>query len=65
MNMNRKVTLVVLISLIISMLLVGCFGSNNNASTDQDENGEINNGSAQGKKEVFRIGLEADYAPFN
>ncbi|HZX21680.1 MAG TPA: transporter substrate-binding domain-containing protein, partial [Clostridia bacterium] len=73
--MNKKVTLIIVISLILSMLLVGCWGKENtptgqeggdngDVSAGQDENGEAN-GSAQGEKEVFRVGLEADYAPFN
>ena len=73
--MNKKVTLVIVISLILSMLLTGCWGKegtptgqegeeNGGVSTGLDENGETN-GSAQDNKEVFRVGLEADYAPFN
>ncbi|HZK58168.1 MAG TPA: transporter substrate-binding domain-containing protein [Clostridia bacterium] len=73
--MNKKVTLIIVISLILSMLLTGCWGrestptgqegeENGGVSTDQGENGETN-GSTQDKKGVFRIGLEADYAPFN
>lgn len=73
--MNKKISLVILISLILSMLLVGCRGNSNTpanqeggensgVSANQGENGGIND-SAQDKKEVFRVGLEADYAPFN
>ncbi len=73
--MNKKISLVILISLILSMLLVGCRGNSNipanqeggensGVSANQGENGGIN-GSAQDKKGVFRVGLEADYAPFN
>ena len=73
--MNKKISLVILISLILSMLLVGCRGNSNipanqeggensGVSANQGENGGIND-SAQDKKEVFRVGLEADYAPFN
>ncbi len=73
--MNKKISLVILISLILSMLLVGCRGNSNipanqeggensGVSANQGENGGIN-GSAQDKNGVFRVGLEADYAPFN
>ncbi|HZJ77139.1 MAG TPA: transporter substrate-binding domain-containing protein [Oscillospiraceae bacterium] len=72
--MNKKISLIILISLILSMLLVGCLGSSptdqgengetGDVLTNQNENGEVN-GLEQDKKGVFRIGLEADYAPFN
>ncbi len=73
--MNKKVMLIIVISLILSMLLVGCWGkddtptgqeSGENADVlaNQNENGEANDPD-QDKKEVFRVGLEADYAPFN
>lgn len=58
--MNKKMTLAIIISLIVSMLLVGCGGG----GTPADQS-DTSNGSVQDGKEVFRVGLEADYAPFN
>lgn len=65
----------IVIALILSMLLVGCWGKGNTPTGQEgEENGDVSagqnetgeaNGSAQGEKEVFRVGLEADYAPFN
>ncbi|MDI9475745.1 MAG: transporter substrate-binding domain-containing protein [Natronincolaceae bacterium] len=73
--MNKKLTLMIVIALILSMLLVGCWGKGNTPTGQEgEENGDVSagqnetgeaNGSAQGEKEVFRVGLEADYAPFN
>ncbi|HZK37858.1 MAG TPA: transporter substrate-binding domain-containing protein [Clostridia bacterium] len=72
--MNKKISIALVILLILSMLLVGCGGNggeptggegdeNNNAQVEQ--NGEEAGGPDQDKKELFRVGLEADYAPFN
>lgn len=58
--MNRKITLLA-IFLALSMLLVAC-GGNGAGSAGSGEGGTTNNSASS---EVFRVGLEADYAPFN
>ena len=73
--MNKKISIALVILLILSMLLVGCGGNgdkptggesdeNNSAQVDQN-GGEETGDPDQDKKEPFRVGLEADYAPFN
>jgi len=72
---NKKISIALVILLILSMLLVGCGGNgdkptggesdeNNSAQVDQN-GGEETGDPDQDKKEPFRVGLEADYAPFN
>lgn len=73
--MNKKISIALVILLVLSMLLVGCRGNgdeptggegdeNNSAQVEQG-GGEEDGDSDQDKKEPFRVGLEADYAPFN
>lgn len=73
--MNKKISIALVILLILSMLLVGCGGNgdkptggegdeNNSAQVEQG-GGEETGDPDQNKKELFRVGLEADYAPFN
>lgn len=73
--MNKKISIALVILLVLSMLLVGCRGNgdeptggegdeNNSAQVEQG-GGEEAGDSDQDKKEPFRVGLEADYAPFN
>lgn len=72
--MNKKISIALVILLILSMLLVGCGGNggeptggegDENNSAQVEQNGEEAGGPDQDKKELFRVGLEADYAPFN
>ncbi len=72
--MNKKISIALVILLILSMLLVGCGGNGStptggegdeNNSAQVEQNGEEAGGPDQDKKELFRVGLEADYAPFN
>lgn len=57
--MRKKFGLVMAIVLSAMLLATGCSGGNTNSNGDSQ-------GADQGdKKEVFRVGMEAGYAPFN
>lgn len=60
--MKKKLILLVTIALLGMFLVVGC-GSNDSSGSAAPSGSAEPTGSAE--KEVFRVGMEADYPPFN
>jgi putative lysine transport system substrate-binding protein len=70
MKLKRKLLLMIMATLLIATLAVGCGnttdnGNNTNASDNPPVANGDNNQAPSEPKEVFRVGMEAGYAPFN
>ncbi|NMA70145.1 MAG: transporter substrate-binding domain-containing protein [Desulfitobacterium sp.] len=64
--MKKKLALVVALVLSAMLVVTGCSGGNNNSGGDsQGSQQETQQGTEETKKELFRVGMEAGYAPFN
>jgi putative lysine transport system substrate-binding protein len=69
MKLKRKLLLMIMATLLIAALVVGCGG---NTTDNGNNNGAVNppaandnNQAPNEPKEVFRVGMEAGYPPFN
>jgi len=64
--MKKKLALVAALVLSAMLVVTGCSGGNNSGGDSQGSQQETQQGADQGtEKEVFRVGMEAGYAPFN
>jgi len=58
--MRNRYLVLIIVAILIMSLLVGCTTANSNTAVSQSGNNDSTN-----TENVFRIGLEAGYAPFN
>lgn len=63
--MRKNLLLLIVMSLFFALLLTGCGGSSNTPESSEQPEGTEGQAQEETQNEVFRVGLECGYPPFN